>query len=162
MSDIHQIAAKYLHFGASKEGMDSFIKEIFGAQFDDGSDHSDDQAVYSDRLLQWDYNKHNELCEKYFGNKGQLWSNRDPKLIESFLCDYMGKPIKLTKIDKTENRATGYPIWIFFYREISYIKSEGNNVSWSEGSSHFRVRKRSRSGILREWNNLFKSRAIEP
>ena len=46
-------------------------------------------TVYSDRLYQWDYEKYNKLCEKHFGDKGQYFSNRNPKNIENFL---KGKP----------------------------------------------------------------------
>lgn len=73
-------------------------------------------TVYSDRLYQWDYKKHNELCQKHFGNEGQSWSSRKPKLIEAFLTDYIGKKIVLCRIEQHENQSTGYPVWRFDYK----------------------------------------------
>ena len=74
-------------------------------------------TIYSDRLLQWDWDKHNRLCEKHFGNKGQLWDNRDPKLIEAFLRDWCEDPgLKLIFIMEYCNQASGYPCWRFDYR----------------------------------------------
>lgn len=74
-------------------------------------------TVYSDRLLQWDYEKHNSLCKKYFGNEGQYWSGRDPKTIEKFLQDYLEKPnLVLCKIEQLENQSNGYPYWRFDYK----------------------------------------------
>jgi len=87
---------------------------ISPVEYDSGEKSTD--TVYSDRLYQWDPEKYNELCKKHFGNMGQYWSNRKPKLIEAFLCDYIGKPVTLTKVELTENVSTGYPIWIFFYK----------------------------------------------
>lgn len=73
-------------------------------------------SVYTDRLFQWDWDKHNTLCMKHFGNKGQYWGNRDPEKIESFLRDYMDKPkLKLVKNVEYCNVATGYPCWRLDY-----------------------------------------------
>jgi hypothetical protein len=73
-------------------------------------------ADYSDRLLQWDYDKHNELCMKHFGNVRQRWNDRDPQKIEAFLRDYHNRPeIKLVKIMEMCNVSSGYPLWCFFY-----------------------------------------------
>jgi hypothetical protein len=82
-----------------------------------------DGTVYSDRLLQWDWDKHNDLCEKHFGNKGQYWNRRDPKKIEAFLCDYFGEPVMLTMIEEHCNQATGYPCWRFDYRRLPNTSS---------------------------------------
>jgi hypothetical protein len=73
-------------------------------------------TVYSDRLLQWDYEKHNKFCKKHFGNEGQFWGDRKPKDIEAFLQDYLDdKSVVLCRIEQHENHATGYPIWRFDY-----------------------------------------------
>lgn len=73
-------------------------------------------VVYSDRLLQWDYDKHNRLCEKHFGNSGQYWNDRSIKDIESFLRDWYDKP-ELELVGKMEgcNVSNGYPYWIFMF-----------------------------------------------
>jgi hypothetical protein len=71
-------------------------------------------AIYSDRLLQWDYKKHNILCKKYFGNEGQYWNDREPEKIEAFLRDFHDdQNIKLVGIMKGCNVSNGYPYWIF-------------------------------------------------
>ena len=82
--------------------------------FDNGQKATN--TVYSDRLHQWDYKKYNELCKKHFGNEGQYWGGRNPKLIEAFLRDYMNdQSVVLCRIEEHENRATGYPLWRFDY-----------------------------------------------
>lgn len=71
----------------------------------------------SDRLLMADWDKHNELCLKHFGDVAQFWGGRKPVSIEAFLRDYFDKPdLVLTKIMKMYNRSNGHPIWHFQYK----------------------------------------------
>ena len=73
-------------------------------------------CIYSDRLLQWDRNKHGRLCQKYFGNTAHTWSNRDSFKIEKFLQDYTdNKDLKLVGIMQGCNQSSGYPFWVFMY-----------------------------------------------
>jgi hypothetical protein len=58
------------------------------------------ETVYSDRLFQWDTKKHDSLCQKHFGNSGQSWSSRTPEKIESFLSEYLNKPIELCRVEQ--------------------------------------------------------------
>jgi hypothetical protein len=74
-------------------------------------------CVYSDRIYEWDYKKHNELCMRHFGNEGQYWENRDHQKIEDFLKDWTGKNVRLLMIMQHCNQATGYPCWSFHYIE---------------------------------------------
>ena len=75
-------------------------------------------SVWSDRMLQWDYNKHNELCQKHFGDKGQIWEGRSPDQIELFLRDYLEKPnLILCRVIEEVNSANGHPVWCFTYTE---------------------------------------------
>lgn len=75
-------------------------------------------TVYSDRLHQWDYKKHNDLCEKHFGNQGQYWDRRAPKAIEAFLRDYNDNPtLELVRIVEYCNASNGYPCWRLDYTE---------------------------------------------
>ena len=69
-------------------------------------------TIYTDRLLQWDFAKHDELCDKHFGNAGQYWDNREPEKIEAFLRDWCDDQ-KLTLVQVTEycNVANGFPTW---------------------------------------------------
>ncbi len=41
-------------------------------------------TAYSDRILHWDYEKHNRLCKKHFGDDGQYWRDRQPEKVEAF------------------------------------------------------------------------------
>ncbi len=73
-------------------------------------------TVYSDRLYMWDSEKHDSLCTKHFGNTGQYWSDRQPKLIEAFLRDYLDKPsLVLTRVEEHCNVSSGYPVWRLDY-----------------------------------------------
>ena len=74
-------------------------------------------AVYSDRLFQWDYEKYNKCCQEVFKNQGQQFYEREPKEIEKFLGMYFEKEIKLTAITQGCNQSSGYPYWVFFYKE---------------------------------------------
>ena len=75
-------------------------------------------SIYTDRLLQWDYAKHNLLCRKHFGNEGQYWHDRDPKKIEAFLCDWTGKKVVLIANIQYVNLSSGYPVWRLDYCEM--------------------------------------------
>lgn len=80
-------------------------------------------SVYSDRLYQWDWEKHNALCNKHFGNQGQRWSERQPDKIEAFLRDYLDDPeLVLGLVMEGCNVSSGYPYWYFGYK--SSKKSE--------------------------------------
>ena len=86
--------------------------------FNEKADKEGTNTIYTDRLLQWDYEKHNRLCRKHFGNEGQLWEKRDPKKIEAFLCDWIGKKIVLVVDIQYVNLSNGFPLWRFdFYEE---------------------------------------------
>lgn len=76
-----------------------------------------DGGVYSDRLFQWDHEKHDRLCMKHFGDKGQYWDRRDTGAIQAFLRDYLDAPeLVLCEVQEYCNQATGYPCWYFAYR----------------------------------------------
>jgi hypothetical protein len=78
-------------------------------------------TIYSDRLFQWDPEKYDILCEKHFGNSGQMWGHRDPDKIRDFLSEYTGDvELQIVFIMEYCNQANGYPYWRF------EIKS-GNN-----------------------------------
>lgn len=71
---------------------------------------------YSDRIFSWNHKKHDELCHKHFGNRGQYWSDREPEKIEAFLRDYFDRPLlKLMYVEKHCHLASGYPVWLFGY-----------------------------------------------
>jgi|ERR1035437_128025 hypothetical protein len=73
-------------------------------------------TIYSDRLLQQDYQKYNLLSKKHFGNDGQSFSNRSSEQIESFLRDWCDAPeLKLIFVMEYCNVSSGYPLWRFEY-----------------------------------------------
>lgn len=77
-----------------------------------------DGSVYTDRLFQWGHEKHDKLCMKHFGDRGQYWGHRDTDKIEAFLRDYLDSPdLVLCEIQEHCNQATGYPCWYFAYRK---------------------------------------------
>ncbi len=75
-------------------------------------------SIYTDRFLQWDWDKHNRLCRKHFGDEAQYWNDRDPKKIEAFLCDWTEKKVTLIANIQYVNISNGYPLWrLDFYYE---------------------------------------------
>lgn len=86
-----------------------------------GCNEDANNTVYSDRLLRWDREKHDELCTKHFGNKGQHWEHRKPKKIEAFLRDWTDCPdLKLILVMEYCNQSNGYPCWRFdFYTPVT-------------------------------------------
>lgn len=79
--------------------------------------------IYSDRLLQWDFDKHDELCMKHWGNRAQIWRGRSPESIQAFIADWIENPtVKITQIMTGENASNGYPWWSFSYEYIDLEK----------------------------------------
>lgn len=78
-----------------------------------------DETIYSDRIWQQDSKKHDELCEKHFGDQAQYWCNRDPEKIEVFLSDFFGRKIKLCQIEEMVNASTGHPYWKFDFKYVN-------------------------------------------
>lgn len=74
------------------------------------------ECIFSDRLVQWDYNKFNKCCKKIWNNDSQYFDDRLPKDIEKFLKLYLNKQIKLTAIMEACNCSNGFPYWIFYYK----------------------------------------------
>lgn len=77
-------------------------------------------AVYSDRLFQWDDEKYEKCCQEVFGNRSQYFYSRDHRDIEEFLGKYLNKDIKLTAVILGCNVSTGYPYWVFYYKEDAF------------------------------------------
>jgi hypothetical protein len=85
-------------------------------QFRASSDVQANSTVYSDRLYQWDYEKHNTLLRKHFGNESQYWDNRNPLKIQDFMRDWNeDQDLQLITIIEYCNVSTGYPCWRFDY-----------------------------------------------
>lgn len=87
-------------------------------------------TIYTDRLLQWDRSKHDSLCEKHFGDSGQLWDARRPEKIEAFLRDWCeDQGLQLCAVIEYCNAASGYPTWrLDYYQEQSDRNPSGPNA----------------------------------
>lgn len=86
-----------------------------------------DNWVYSDRMIQWDSKAFdNAVNEVWPENPGsQMFYGKAPEELTRFLSLYFGKEVKLTAVMQGCNRASGYPYWIFAYREeAELIKKE--------------------------------------
>ncbi len=68
-------------------------------------------SIYTDRLLQQDWDKHNRLCKKHFDDEGQYWNKREPKKIEAFLSDWHDKKVILVANIQYVNVSSGFPHW---------------------------------------------------
>lgn len=86
-----------------------------------GKNEEANNTIYSDRLLQWNYKRYNELSRKHFGNESQVWSDRiyNHKKIEAFLQDWCNDiELKLIFVMEYCNVSTGYPVWRFDVKTI--------------------------------------------
>lgn len=83
-----------------------------------GENEEANGTIYSDRLLQWNWNKHNKLCKKHWGNEGQWWDQREPEKVEAFLRDWTEyQDLKLIFVMQYCNQSNGYPYWRFDYQK---------------------------------------------
>ncbi len=86
-------------------------------------------GAYSDRMIQWDYEKFERLNKEHFGNRSQYWSDRSPNQIEAFLRDYFDKPnLQLVLVIESCNQASGYPVWYFGYNDAEVSASDKNEA----------------------------------
>lgn len=83
------------------------------------SDKDPDRTIYTDRLYQWDHEKHDRLCKKHFGDTGQVWRYRDPEAIEAFLCDWLDKEVEIVTIEPQIHQARGYKLCRIDYTECA-------------------------------------------
>jgi len=72
-------------------------------------------TVYSDRLYQWDWEKYNSIRKKIFNDESQYFDGLNPKDIERFLIEYLGKELVLVRVQKYINKSNGFPYWRFDY-----------------------------------------------
>lgn len=77
-----------------------------------------DSYVYSDRMMQRDYDKFAKACNDVWGNTGQMFHSRTPEEIERFLSIYFDKEVELTLIMECCNAGNGYPYWLFALRGV--------------------------------------------
>ena len=78
-----------------------------------------DDVCYSDRLMQWDYDKFTDCMKEVWGERaGQYFDNKEPEDIQKFLRWYYSRNVVLTGIEKGYNVGNGYPYWIFYYKDV--------------------------------------------
>ena len=94
-----------------------YTYDPFIVSFNEKATQEATDSIYTDRLLLWDFDKHDRLCQKHFGDKRQQWGHRDEKKIEAFLSDWTGKKIVLVANIQYVNVSNGYPIWRLDYYE---------------------------------------------
>jgi hypothetical protein len=70
------------------------------------------EAVYSDRLWQWDYKKMKALCDAL----GKRFEQCSQSELSEFLSSYWGKPVVATALAEGCNISNGYPYFIMWYR----------------------------------------------
>lgn len=86
-------------------------------------------SAYSDRMMEWDFDKFQKSLIKIFGNKSQLFykSHKSPDKVELFLREYFDDDsILLLEVKHSINQYTGYPVWCFIY----YKKSNTNKLKY--------------------------------
>jgi hypothetical protein len=83
-----------------------------------GNARKGDSVVYSDRLVQWDYDKYMECAKtvrtKYNTNSFDI---NNPVQVKEFLSLYYDKQVVLTAIVEGCNVSNGYPYWILYFRD---------------------------------------------
>lgn len=85
-------------------------------------DLSGAEAVYDDRMRQWDAEKYRDACRKVPGKKFSQFTRTD---CERFLSAYYGRPIKALALAEGRNVSNGYPYWIFWLLDAALPRKEG-------------------------------------
>jgi hypothetical protein len=114
---------QYFRSGFSYSGAEIRTKSTHPYNYDpimqflaDEVDSANASTVYTDRLMQFDYQKTNRLMQKHFGNTGHDWNDRAPEKIEAFLRDWNEAPdLKLIAVIEYCNQASGFPVWRLDY-----------------------------------------------
>lgn len=79
-----------------------------------GNPSNADDAVYSDRLYEWDYEKH-VTAWKVVGKRFDQMSRAE---LSKYLSAYFDKPIQAMAMAEGCNVSNGYPYWIFWYNFV--------------------------------------------
>lgn len=77
-----------------------------------GKNSEVNETAYSDRLRQEDREKDERLKKKHFGTASDYTLGGDPKKVEAYLCDFLGRPVKIIFIMQY-CYPSGYPYWRF-------------------------------------------------
>jgi hypothetical protein len=80
-----------------------------------GENSEANSTIYSDRIHHGE--KYITLCQKHFGNQGQMFFDRKPEQIQAFLRDWCeDQELKLVFVMEYCNVSSGYPLWRFDFK----------------------------------------------
>lgn len=79
-------------------------------------------AVYSDRLYQWNSEKY-AACSKAVK---QGWQSMSLKQASKWMSLYYGKAIEVTALAEGCNISNGYPYWIIWLRDIAPHRADAD------------------------------------
>lgn len=93
---------------------DGFVQERCG------KNEEANGTVWTDRLLQWDYELTRRLMKKHFESQndkgGDWWNGRSAKSIEDFLRERLDNPtLRVILVMEYCNVSNGYPTWRIDY-----------------------------------------------
>lgn len=82
-------------------------------------------AVYSDRLYQWDSSKHEQACKDAFSQRSGSFSQQPFHEVQKYLSLYFGlDDLQLLLVCEGCNVSSGYPYWVFWYRSETEAKRQ--------------------------------------
>lgn len=77
-----------------------------------------DSAIFSDRMREWDGIKYKRCVEETWPKDRRNFSACKSWEIQKFLRLYLDKEdIELTGIEEACNFSSGYPYWVFYYKD---------------------------------------------
>jgi len=78
-------------------------------------------AVYSDRLSQWDYDKNSQCVRDHLptGRNDYAWRTANQKQASAYMTAYYGKPYRAVAIAEGCNVSNGYPYWIIWFVPVT-------------------------------------------
>lgn len=79
----------------------------------------DCNAVYDDRMRQWNLDAFRDAKSRAFGSSnGDYWMRyASPHQMSDFMSIYYGKPIRVYGIAEGCRPDNGYPYWIVYFKE---------------------------------------------
>lgn len=73
------------------------------------------EAVYDDRLWQWDYEKTKRLKAKHCDVR---WECATSAQLDAFMSAYQGEPCEVVALAEGCNVSSGYAYYIFWFRRV--------------------------------------------
>lgn len=88
-------------------------------------------AVYSDRLAQWDLDKYSRCCKAIA--PGKRWDQMSAADVSAWMTAYLGRPITATALAEGCNVGNGYPYWIIWFKEAETPSPASSTSRVGEG-----------------------------